>query len=157
MKTYLKRFIPVLLTVGVLFSAERSAGQSKAPDAAAIQSAAEDFHRALAEGAPDRVMALLQPDALIVEGGAVQTRGEYQSEHLGEDIAYAKAIPGKPLTVVVAQEGDVGWVTSTFRVTGKFEDKPVDSLAAETMVLTRTGEGWRIRTIHWSSHKASKN
>ena len=63
-------------------------------------------------------MSLLQPDALIVEGGAVQTRAEYESEHLGEDIAYARAVPGKQLKVVVRQEGDIAWVTSTFRVTG---------------------------------------
>ena len=77
----------------------------KAPDATAITAAAEDFHKALAEGKPDQVMAMLQPDALIVEGGTVQTRDEYQSEHLGADIAYAKAVPGKQLTAVVGQDG----------------------------------------------------
>ena len=100
------------------------------------------------------MISLLSPDALIVEGGTVQTRDEYQREHLAEDIAYARAVPSTLRDVVVRQEGDVAWVTSTFRVTGKFHDKPVDDLAAETMVLTRTPAGWRIRTIHWSSHKA---
>ncbi|MDQ3198233.1 MAG: nuclear transport factor 2 family protein [Verrucomicrobiota bacterium] len=139
-----------ILTPGV------SRADEKAPDAAAITAAAEDFHKALAEGKPDQVMAMLQPDALIVEGGTVQTRDEYQSEHLGADIAYAAAVPGKQLSAVVQQDGDVAWVTSTFQVTGEFHDKPVDSLAAETMVLTKTPEGWRIRSIHWSSHKAPK-
>jgi ketosteroid isomerase-like protein len=99
-------------------------------------------------------MELLAPDALIVEGGTVQTRNEYQSEHLAEDIAYARAVPNTPRDVVVRQEGDAAWVTSTFRVTGKFHDKPVDNIAAETIVLTKTPAGWRIRSIHWSSHKA---
>ncbi len=140
-----------ILTPGLLRA------EGKAPDAAAITASAEDLHKALAEGKPEQVMAMLQADALIVEGGTVQTRDEYESEHLGEDIAYAQAVPGKQVTTIVRQEGNVAWVTSTFQVTGKFHDKPVNNLAAETMVLTKTAEGWRIRTLHWSSHKASKN
>jgi ketosteroid isomerase-like protein len=72
-------------------------------------------------------------------------------------MAYAAAVPDRQLKVVVHQEGDVGWVTSTFRVQGIFEGKPVDSLAAETMVLSRTPTGWRIRSIHWSSRKAPRS
>jgi ketosteroid isomerase-like protein len=114
----------------------------------------EGFHKALSAGKPDQVMELLQADALIVEGGTVQTRNEYQSEHLAEDIAYARVVPSTQRDAVVRQEGDVAWITSTFRVTGKFHDKQVDNLAAETMILTKTPAGWRIRTIHWSSHQA---
>ncbi len=116
----------------------------------------DNFHRALAAGKRDEVMSLLQPDALIVESGIVQTRAEYEREHLDEDIAYARDVPGKRLNVLVRQEGDVAWVTSTFRLTGQFHDQPVDSFAAETMLLTKTSAGWRIGAIHWSSHKASK-
>ena len=155
MKIILKKYSAVLLASAcLLITTGQSFGEPAAVDAAAITSTAEDFHKALAAGEPDRVMSLLSPDALIVEGGTVQTRDEYQREHLAEDIAYARAVPSTQRDVVVRQEGDVAWVTSTFRVTGKFHDKPVDDLAAETMVLTRTPAGWRIRTIHWSSHKA---
>jgi hypothetical protein len=37
------------------------------------------------------------------------------------------------------------------RTTGRFNDRAVDRLTAETMVLTRGTDGWRIRHIHWSS------
>jgi ketosteroid isomerase-like protein len=102
----------------------------------------------------DRVTSLFLPDALIVEAGTVQTRDEYQHEHLAEDIAFARAAPSTQRDVIVRQEGDVAWVTSTFRVTGKFQEKPIDNIAAETVVLTKTLGGWRIRAIHWSSHEA---
>jgi len=144
----------LLASACLIITAGLSLAEPVAADAAAITITAEDFHKALAAGKPDEMMALLQPDALIVEGGTVQTRDEYQSEHLAEDIAYARAVPSTQRDVVVRQEGDVAWVTSTFNVTGQFHDKPVDNLAAETMVLTKTPAGWRIRTIHWSSHKA---
>lgn len=147
-----------LLAGGVILSTARPAGaETNAPDAASIKRTAEEFHDALAGGKPDAVMALLQPDVLIVEGGTVQTRDEYQSEHLSADITYASAVPGKQLDAKVRQAGDVAWVTSTFRVAGTFKDRKIDDVAAETMILTKTPEGWRIRAIHWSSQKAPKN
>lgn len=155
MKAILKKCSAVLVANAcLLITPELSFGEPAAVDAATITSTAEDFHEALAAGEPDRVMSLLSPDALIVEGGAVQTRDEYQREHLAEDIAYARAVPSRLRNVVIRQEGDVAWVTSTFRLTGEFHDRQIDDLAAETMVLTKIPAGWRIRTIHWSSRQA---
>ena len=155
MKTILNKYsVTILASACLALSTGLSFGEADAPDAAAITAAAESFHQALAAGQPDAVMSLLQPDALIVETGTVQTRDEYQREHLMADIAYARAVPSKQRTLVVRQEGNAAWVTCTFQVTGKFEGKPINNLAAETMVLTKTPEGWRIRTLHWSSHKA---
>ncbi len=145
-----------LLAAGACLTLPANGSEADAPAAAAITAVAEKFHTTLATGKRDEVMSLLQPDALVVEGGTMQTRVEYEGEHLGEDIAYARAVPRKQLKVVVRQEGNVAWVTSTFRVTGTFQGKPVDSLAAETMVLTKSSAGWAIRSIHWSSHKALK-
>ena len=147
-----RSFSGLLVGVCLFLSAPRAPAETVVPDSNAISAAAENFHKALAAGRADEVMALLQPDALIVEGGTVQTRDEYQTAHLGEDIAYARAVPSRPLKVVVREEGDVGWVTSIFSAQGTFKDKTVSNLAAETMVLSKTSKGWRIRTIHWSSH-----
>jgi ketosteroid isomerase-like protein len=151
----LKKHTAVLLAGAcLLISTGNTFGEPAAPDATAITSTAEGFHQALAAGKPEEVMSLLASDALIVEAGTVQTRNDYQNEHLAEDIAYARSVPSTLRDVIVRQEGNAAWVTSTFNMTGKFYDKPVDNLAAETMVLTKTPTGWRIRTIHWSSHKA---
>lgn len=148
-----KYFAVILAGACLSLQAGHSFGEP-ATDDAAITSAVEEFHKALAAGEAEKVMSLLLPDALIVEAGNVQTRQEYQREHLSEDIAFARAVPGTRRDVVIRQEGDVAWVTSTFRITGKFHEKPIDDLAAETAVLTKTPAGWRIRAIHWSSHKA---
>ena len=151
-----KHLTLLLASAGLLLTAGLSLAEPAAPDSAAITAVAESFHKALAAGKPDEVMSLLPPDALIVEAGTVQTRDEYQREHLAADIAFASAVPGKQHDVVVRQEGNTAWVTSTFEVSGTFEGKPVHSFSAETMVLTKMDGGWRIRTVHWSSHKASK-
>lgn len=149
-------YIVVLVSALVLSVAEAGRSETSPPDTAAISAAVDAFHQALASGQEERAMSLLSPDALIVEAGTVQTRAEYQSEHLTEDIAFAREVPGTQTSRKIAQAGDAAWVTSTFRVTGKFHDKAIDNFAAETAVLTRTTDGWRIRAIHWSSHKAAK-
>lgn len=157
MKTKLTRYCITLLAGACLaLSAGRAMAATDPPDAAAIKATAENFHKALAAGRPDEVMSLLQPDVLIVEGGSVETRAEYESEHLPADIEYASAVPGKQLSAVVRQEGETAWIISTFSVSGKFKGKEIDERAAETMVLTKTPAGWRIRAIHWSSQKARK-
>jgi ketosteroid isomerase-like protein len=154
MKTMNRIPLFLLASACLVISSERSFGEPEAPDAAAITSTVEAFHKALAAGERDRVMALLLPDALIVEGGSAQTQQEYEREHLGEDIAFARAVPGTLQEVVVRQEGHAAWVTRTFRVVGDFQGRAIDNMSAETVVLTKTSGGWGIRTIHWSSHKA---
>lgn len=150
-------YLTTLLAGGLILVAINLAGaETNAPNAAAIKRTVEEFHSALNNGKSGAVMALLQPDAMIVEGGTVQSRDEYQSEHLAADIAFASAIGGKQLDAIVRQTGEVAWVTSTFRVAGTFKDKKINERAAETMILTKTPGGWRIRAIHWSSQKAPK-
>jgi ketosteroid isomerase-like protein len=157
MKISLHKYSAALLASACLISTTGiSFGEPAATEAATITATVEEFHKMLAAGVRDRVMSLLLPDALIVEAGTVQTREVYQREHLAEDIAFARAAPSTQRDVVARQQGDVAWVTSTFRVTGNFQEKPIDNIAAETVVLTKTLEGWRIRAIHWSSHEAKK-
>lgn len=140
-----------------LFVAATGRSEGSPPDATAIAAVIDGFHQSLVAGDEERAMSLLSPDALIVEAGTVQTRAEYQREHLTDDIAFAREVPGKQTSRKIGRAGDAAWVTSTFQVTGTFQGKVINNLAAETAVLTRTAEGWRIRTIHWSSHKAAKN
>ena len=50
--------------------------------------------------------------------------------------------------------GDAAWVTSTSTTVGSFNGRAVNSTGAELMVLSKDTAGeWRIRAIHWSSHR----
>lgn len=147
--------IPVVFTL-TLFVTATGRSETSPPDAVAITAAIDGFHQALAAGEEERAMSLLAPDALIVEAGTVQTPAEYRSEHLKEDIAFAREVPGTQTSRKIAQTGEAAWVTSTFQVTGTFHGTAVNNSAAETAVLARTADGWRIRAIHWSSHKATR-
>ena len=123
-----------------------------APDREAIATTVSAFHHALAKGDKSAALALLAPDAQILESGARQTRDEYEAQHLAADIEFAQAVQDTRGALIVRQDGNVAWTSSTNRSTGKFRDRDVDSESAELMVLARTDAGWRIRAIHWSSH-----
>jgi ketosteroid isomerase-like protein len=112
------------------------------------------YHDALAGGDSSRVLALLLPDAVIFESGAVEaSRDEYRAAHLPTDMAYARATQRQILSEHVGTAGDAAWVLTEARAIGMFRSRPVDSRGVETMVLRRTTEGWRIAHIHWSSRR----
>ncbi len=127
--------------------------QSTAPDVAAISATVQHFHEALTKGDKAAVMELLAPDAVILESGAEQTRDEYAREHLAQDIAFARMTQSTSSDFAVHQEGAAAWTTATSHTTGKFEGHDVNSVGVELTILTKTESGWRIRAVHWSSHR----
>jgi ketosteroid isomerase-like protein len=123
-------------------------------DSTAVAAVVERFHAALASGDSATVLALLAPEARILESGGVETRAEYSSHHLPADMAFASAVARERGPVEVTVNGDVAWAVSTSRSQGTYRDRPVDSRGAELVVLTREDGGWRIQAVHWSSRSA---
>ena len=144
-----------LTLASVLIATALAAGDDSADPQ--ITATVEAFHAALKNGDRAAVMALLAPDAHILEGGHTESRGDYEKGHLAADLEFAQAVPpSRRENVVVRQEGSAAWTTSTSRVTGTFKGREVNSAGTELMVLTKTADGWRIRAIHWSSHALKK-
>ena len=145
-----------LLALGSLMLATATvAVGEEAPDPQ-IAATVGAFHDALKKGDRAAVMALLAPDAQILEGGHAESRAEYEKGHLASDIEFAQAVPSTRDNVVARQEGTAAWVTSSSRVSGSFKGRDVNSASAELIVLSKTADGWRIRAIHWSSHAVKK-
>ncbi len=146
-----------LLSRTILFAALAAtlatplAAQARTRDSAAVAAVVERFHGALAAGDSTGALALLAPDAIILEAGGVETRAEYRAHHLGGDIEFARAIRRQRGPMRVRVKGDVAWATSTSVTEGQFRERAINSAGAELMVLTRTPRGWRISAIHWSS------
>lgn len=154
--TPLRRLLPSLLVT--FLPAGLDARPVPAPattvqetDSAAVVAVIDDFHRALSRGDSARVLALLAPEARILEGGGTETVEEYASHHLPADIAFASAVERVRDGIDVVVRGDVAWATSTSRARGTFRGREIDSRGAELVVLARTADGWRIEAIHWSS------
>ena len=149
-----------LLLAGRTIEAQASSTPSQPPattgstaqsDSASVVSVIERFHAALTSGDSLGAMALLAPDAVILESGGVETRAEYQSHHLQGDISYARSMKSTRGPIRVSVRGDVAWASSTSTTTGESRGRQVNSAGAELMVLSRTAAGWRISAIHWSS------
>ena len=121
-------------------------------DSASAVASVERFHVALAAGDSAGALALLAPDALIVESGDVQTRAEYRAHHLLADIAFAASVPSKRVVTNVSVRGDVAWVTATSVIQGDYRGRAINSIGAELTLLSREPSGWEIRAVHWSSH-----
>lgn len=123
-----------------------------ARDREAIAETVSAFHKALEDGDGKAAMALLAPDAQVLEMGVRETREQYSGDHLTADMRFAKAVSSNRSAMVVRQEGNVAWTTQMSRSQGSFMSRAVDSEGAELMVLEKNGERWQIRAIHWSSH-----
>jgi ketosteroid isomerase-like protein len=128
-----------------------AAAQAPANDEASVMAAVKAFHTALAAGNAVAAMQVIAEDALMMEGGNIETRAEYEKAHLPADIAFEKAVTAKRTPVRTVVRGDTAWVTTSADFTGTFENRPVDFVGLELMVLSREPAGWRIRAIHWSA------
>ena len=122
-----------------------------ASDSADVAALVSRFHRALETGDSVTVVSLLADDATIMEGGAVETVADYRAHHLSADIAFAAATQATRSAQRVTVRGDLAYSTARTVTTGTFRNRAVDTASAELMVASRTGNGWRISAIHWSS------
>ena len=128
------------------------AAASVAAEATGAATVVDAFHAALKAGDTVGALTFLAADVMIFEeGGAERSRDEYASHHLGSDAAFAAASEATVARRSGWADGDFAWITSEGRTTGQFNGRAVDSLTAETMVLKRHADGWRIHHIHWSS------
>ena len=132
---------------------EAAVGVPSSPpaDSATVVATVERFHAAVAAGDSSGALALLAPDAVVLESGGVETRDEFRAHHLAADIEFARAVKSErgPMRVVV--RGDAAWAWSTSTTSGEFRGRPVNSAGAELVVLTRLGQEWKITAVHWSS------
>jgi ketosteroid isomerase-like protein len=124
---------------------------ARADDAASAAAAVDAYYGALASGDAAQAEALLAPDAIVLESGAVESRAEYLAQHLAADIEFARAVRSTRENVRVVVAGDVAWVSASSRAEGELRGRAVRSAGAELFVLARDAAGWRIRAIHWSS------
>ena len=144
-----------LLTSVVLVSALHHPAAAHAQvtvnDAASVVAIVEQFHAALKSGDSSFVMRLISEDAVMLEGGGVETRAMYVADHLPADIEFEKAVPVKRGPIRAAVLGDTAWATCTYEMIGTFKEKPVNAVGTELMVLSKVPDGWRIRAVSWTS------
>ncbi len=111
---------------------------------------------ALSEGDASALQDLLAADVLIFESGGVEDGFEdYAGHHMPADMAFLRQVQREPLAQTVFEFGEHALVASRARLSGEFQERPVDLISTETLLLKRADNGeWRVQHIHWSSGEA---
>ena len=116
-----------------------------------VTAVVESFYGAMKAGDKAAAMRVIAPDAVFLESGKLETRAEYEANHLPADIEFESQVTGKRGPWRVTFEGDTAWAIATTEYEGKFDGEPVNFVSAQLVVLTRNSGEWRIRSAHWSS------
>jgi ketosteroid isomerase-like protein len=123
-----------------------------APAAQPAVAVVEAFSAALKAGDFDRVRALLADDVLVLEsGGAERSEQEYFASHAGADAAFLREAHVQVTGRTARIAGNIAWVGTESELHASKDGSPFTLLSSETMILSRTPDGWRIVHIHWSS------
>ena len=141
----------VMLALASCILVSTTPAEGPRPDSANVVAVVESFHAALRAGDSLAAMRRLAPDAVILESGGIESRDEYRSHHLQDDIQFAQATSSSRRVVRVTVLRDAAWVASVGTTTGAFEGRPINSSGAELMVLRKKNGEWKIAAIHWSS------
>ncbi|MBW3554994.1 MAG: nuclear transport factor 2 family protein [Gemmatimonadetes bacterium] len=143
----------ILSLAASLLATAPSAAQEATDSArhAEVRAVVHGFHAALAAGDSSAALERLHPAVVVYESGHAESLTQYRSGHLRSDIAFASAVRREVTGESISLWGDTALYTSEAHTTGEWRGRAIDAQGAETMVVVRTPEGWRIRHIHWSS------
>jgi ketosteroid isomerase-like protein len=150
-----RKLIPVLVFMAsaVTTACAQAVPAQSAADSIAVAGTIQQFHAALASGDSVAALGLLTEDCVVLEAGILETRAEYRAHHLAADLSFAKAVPSAHGPTVVSVQDGVAWAITMSASKGTLGGRPMHSASAELAVLTHQADGWRIRAIHWSSHR----
>jgi ketosteroid isomerase-like protein len=147
--TYARLTLVVVLAVAFSACAPK---RSTATDEADVKAAIESFYAAVKKGDPKAAMAMIAPDGVFVESGRLETRQQYEENHLPLDIDFEKQITGKRSPWRITINGDTAWGIASTAYDGPVDGQDLNFVSTQLAVLTRGEDGkWTIRSIHWSS------
>lgn len=126
-----------------------------APTAVDAVAAVERFSIALGAGDLRKAGAELDPGVIILEsGGAERSRDEYLGGHARNDADFLKSAMVTLKRRNAQASGDLAWVASESQIHAMKGAEMLMIDSTETVVLRKSGEGWKIVHIHWSSRRA---
>lgn len=145
------RLVFVAAALAALSLSACATAPDTAKDEADVAAALDTFYGAMKTGDAARAMSMIAPDAQFVESGRLETRDEYEKNHLPLDINFEKQVSGKRGPLRIRIKDDTAWVIASTEFVGTFDGRDLAFVSRQLAVLTREAEGWRIQSIHWSS------
>jgi ketosteroid isomerase-like protein len=144
--------LAVLACAAAALAPSPARAQRAAADTAAVRAVVAGFSAALQAGDTTRALRYLHPALVVFEEGTGENREHYRTHHLPADAAFLAQVHPTYTHEQLTVSGMMALHLREYRMRGTWRGRRVDSTGAETMVLLKTPEGWKIRHIHWSSH-----
>ena len=147
----MKTTVFVAAAIAALSVSACATAPDTAKDEADVTAALDTFYGAMKSGDAAQAMSMIAQDAQFVETGRLETREEYEKNHLPLDIDFEKQVSGKRGPLRIRINGDTAWVIASTEFVGTFDGRDLAFVSRQLAVLTREDAGWRIQSIHWSS------
>ena len=109
-----------VLVVCALMALNECVEAQQTGDESAVRAVVTRFHTALATGNAAGAMAVVGADAVFLEAGSVETRAQYEKDHLPADIEFEKSVPARRGELRIVVSGDAAWSTCTYKLKGTF-------------------------------------
>ncbi len=116
-----------------------------------VAKALQNLEDAIVSNDGKTASSLLHDDAVILEGGGIETKAEYLSHHFHSDGKFLSAINREEVSKTIKIEGDVAWVSSKTKMTGTYSGREIDMNSLELAVLKKENGMWKVIALHWSS------
>jgi ketosteroid isomerase-like protein len=139
--------------VAALATGLSACAQPTAEAEAEVRNTLEAFYAAMKNADNAGAMSNIAEDAVFVESGRLETRDEYEKNHLPADISFEKQVSGKRGEWKITIEDDTAWAIALTDYDGIFDGAPVAFTSGQLAVLSRDAGAWKIRSIHWSSRR----
>ena len=146
-----KRYLCAAAALTLLSLSACASAPDTAKDEADVTATLNTFYGAMKTGDTTTAMSMIAEDAQFIESGRLETRDEYEKNHLPNDIDFEQQVNGKRGPLRIRINGDVAWVIASTEFVGTFDGHDLAFVSSQLAVLAREDAGWRIRSIHWSS------
>ena len=97
----------VLITIAMSLAA--CAPSPAPPNESEVIAVVESFYAAFKKGDTAAAMSVIAPDAVFLESGKLETRAEYEMNHLPADIEFESQVTGKRGPWQVTFDGNTAW------------------------------------------------
>ena len=146
------RFVAsLLLAVGLAAGAHAQPGREA--DTAAVTEVLARYRAAVERLDASGTETLFVADSEVFENGGIEgTYANYLAHHLGPELGHFRSFRFSDHRLTVRFEGPVALASESYgyRIE-RHEGEPIERRGVTTSVLRRTGEGWRIVSLHGSS------
>jgi ketosteroid isomerase-like protein len=141
----------ITFTLFVLFMASVTLAAQPSTEKDRVAKTLNDLETAIINNNAKQAGEILHEEAAILEGGKMETKSQYLSHHFQADGKFLAAMHREKVSQTIKIEGNVAWVTSKTKMTGRYSGRDIDMNSLELAVLKKENNVWKVVALHWSS------